>query len=279
MNLIINADDLGFSPIVNQTIFELYKLGRLTSASLVVNMPASHSALNGIKDHPGLNVGIHLNLIKGAPITPAGHVPSLVRHNGSFYHAPIFYPLAVAGMISTSQAESECRSQIELALEAGLQPTHLDSHNHWHMLPRFNEIVLNLAQEYKIPSIRPTKLRCVLLPSKIWLISVVDRDFPISSPDTIHYQLALDDWMSVWGKPRRLLFSRILRRLLKKPDVSLELVLHPGRAHDPEFPPDSISPKRRQWDFDFICNSDFLNWLDSLDGKILSSRRSVAKFV
>jgi len=274
MNLIINADDLGFSLTVNQTIFELHKLERLTSTSLVVNMPASQSALEEIREHPGLNVGIHLNLTKGKPITPVAHIPSLVTGMGGLYTAPYFYPMAMTKQFSPEHVEIECRAQIELALKVGLQPSHLDSHNHWHMLPLFKQIVLEMAQEYKISCVRPTKLRGALLPSRLWLRTAVDRQFPHQHPDEIHYQIALDDWMTFLGRPRALFFSDTLRRILNNSNVTLELILHPGRANDPDFPPDSISPKRRQWDFDFITSVEFDSWLNSVDGRILSSRKN-----
>jgi len=272
MKLILNADDLGFSPIVNQTIFELYNLGRLTSASLVANMPTSQLALDEIKDHPNLSVGIHLNLTKAKPLLPAAYIPSLVRRNGNFYPAALFFPLALAGRISQTDAESECRAQIEFALEAGLQPSHLDTHNHWHMLPRFNQLIQKLAQEYKIPNIRLTSLRRSLLPSRIWLITAIDRDVQLRQLISPHYLLALDDWMCISGKPCPLLYRKTLQKLLNHPDVTLELVLHPGRAYDPEFPPDTISPKRRQWDFDFVCSPEFDSWLETLHGEIIQSR-------
>ncbi len=75
--------------------------------------------------------------------------------------------------------------------------------------------------------------------------------------------------MNFFGKPRPLFFSNTLKRIVEKPNVTLELVLHPGRADDPDFPRDSISPKRRQWDFDFVRSPEFDNWLESLDGEII----------
>jgi len=272
MKLILNADDLGFSPMVNQTIFELSNLGRLTSASLVVNMPASQLALNECSTHSNLSVGIHLNLTKGKPILASDQIPSLLNRNENFYPAAMFYPLASIKRISTVDAEIECRAQIELALNAGLHPSHLDTHNHWHMLPRFNKIVQKLAQEYKIPFVRPTNPRCALLPSRIWLLAAVKRKPHLHLKKSNHYLLALDDWMNISGKPRALFFSKALSKILHNPDVTLELVLHPGRAHDPDFPPDTISPKRREWDFNFVRSPEFDSWLKKLGGMLLLSR-------
>jgi len=49
-------------------------------------------------------------------------------------------------------------------------------------------------------------------------------------------------------------------------------VLHPGRSPDPDFPRDSISPKRRQWDYDFVRSAEFDTWKESVDGKISQGR-------
>jgi len=272
MKLIINADDLGFSPIVNQTIYELHNLGQLSSTSLVVNMPASQLALDEIKDYPDLRVGIHLNLTKGKPISPQTMIPSLVKRSGYFYHPALFYPRAIVGAISPHDVETECRAQIEFAMKAGLGPSHLDSHNHWHILPHLFRIVQKLALEYNITSIRPTNLRYSLLPSRFWLKNIVSRTLHPDSPNSSHYVIALDDWMNIFGVPRALFFGKILNKLLEKPNVTLELVLHPGRSPDPDFPRDSISPKRRQWDYDFVRSAEFDTWKESVDGKISQGR-------
>ena len=41
--LIINADDLGYSPGVNMAIANLYQAGLVTSTSLIVNLPHSEA--------------------------------------------------------------------------------------------------------------------------------------------------------------------------------------------------------------------------------------------
>ena len=57
--LIINADDLGLSPSVNTAIFDVFRAGNLTSATLMVDMPGAQDAVERLKDHPGLAVGLH----------------------------------------------------------------------------------------------------------------------------------------------------------------------------------------------------------------------------
>ena len=60
--LIVNADDLGLSPGVNAGIIEAHLRGIVTSASLMVRQPAAREAARLARAHPGLSVGLHLDL-------------------------------------------------------------------------------------------------------------------------------------------------------------------------------------------------------------------------
>ena len=58
--LIVNADDLGLTPAVNAGVFEAHAHGIVTSASLMVERPATAAAVEGLAVHPDLAVGFHL---------------------------------------------------------------------------------------------------------------------------------------------------------------------------------------------------------------------------
>jgi len=60
--IVVNADDLGYSPGVNQGIVVAHQRGVLTSASLMVDMPASRDGARLTRDLPALSVGLHANL-------------------------------------------------------------------------------------------------------------------------------------------------------------------------------------------------------------------------
>ena len=85
--LIINADDLGLSRGITDGIVLAHREGILTSASLMVNQPATEYAVEQLRCLPTLDVGIHLNLCQGSPVLPAKSVPSLVDSTGKF-HSP-----------------------------------------------------------------------------------------------------------------------------------------------------------------------------------------------
>jgi predicted glycoside hydrolase/deacetylase ChbG (UPF0249 family) len=57
--LIINGDDFGLSPGVNDGIIEAHSRGVLTSASLMVLAPAAQAAAKLAGSHPELSVGLH----------------------------------------------------------------------------------------------------------------------------------------------------------------------------------------------------------------------------
>jgi chitin disaccharide deacetylase len=154
-NLIVNADDLGWTEGVNRGIAEAHRNGIVTSASLLANGAAFASGVELARCTPGLGVGVHLNLTDGAPVAPRELVASLVNDSGEFEGGPEFLLLRIASRsISPQEIEQEWDTQIEKVRDAGIQPTHLDGHKHVHMLPGFFEIALRLAKRHGIAAIR-----------------------------------------------------------------------------------------------------------------------------
>src|ERR1700736_6567461 len=87
-NLIVNADDLGWTEGVNRGITEAHRNGIVTSTSLLANGPAFASGAEMARSTPGLGVGVHLNLSDGAPVAPRELVASLVNDEGRFEGGP-----------------------------------------------------------------------------------------------------------------------------------------------------------------------------------------------
>ncbi len=263
MRLIVNADDLGYSPAVNEAVWLLHDRGRLDSASLLVNLPHSGAAMMGAADRPGLAVGIHLNLTKGRPCLAPEQVPSLVGSGGAFFSSPAFFPRALAGRVRLVEVEAELQTQIERALAAGIALAHLDSHSHWHALPRFGRLVQALAAEHAVPRLRQANPFRALLPNPLWLAAVPTAMAPPmrGGPTGSDYMLSLHHWLRNAGEAVPLLFGRRVRRLLDRPGVTVELVLHPGRAADPDFPPDTLPAERREWELEFVQSAAFDDWL------------------
>lgn len=141
--LIINADDFGFSEGHNYGIIHAYTKGLVTSTTIMANMPGFEHAVALAKQHPGLKVGVHLNLTCYKPI--GEQVSSLVDERGYFKGEDHLESYDTQEMIH------EVVAQIKRVLDAGLSIDHFDSHHHIHTQRAMEPIMQALLQTYPYP--------------------------------------------------------------------------------------------------------------------------------
>jgi predicted glycoside hydrolase/deacetylase ChbG (UPF0249 family) len=154
-NLIVNADDLGWTEGVNRGIAEAHARGIVTSTSILANGGAFVSAVELALSRQGLGVGVHLNLSDGCPIASPESVSSLLNDRGRFAGGPEAVLVKLARRaVALNEVEEEWDAQISRVREFGITPTHLDGHKHVHMLPGLFEIALRLAKRHEIGAIR-----------------------------------------------------------------------------------------------------------------------------
>jgi predicted glycoside hydrolase/deacetylase ChbG (UPF0249 family) len=80
-----------------------------------------------------------------------------------------FIVACLMGRVSMRDVERELAAQIEYATSNGITPTHLDSHKHVHLYPPVFEVVIQLAQRFRIPVIRvPYEQTFADLPLAVW---------------------------------------------------------------------------------------------------------------
>ena len=153
--LIVNADDFGRHPLVNQAVAQAVDKGGLLSASIMAGKEYFAEAVALAKERPQLGIGVHLTLVDGRPVLPAAEIPSLVAADGNFFadHGA-FVKRFVKGKISIADIRRELAAQMDKVLAAGLVPTHIDSHQHMHMLPGIFPLALELAAERGIKRVR-----------------------------------------------------------------------------------------------------------------------------
>jgi len=120
--LIVNADDLGLSPGVNDGIVEAHANGIVTSASLMVNRPGADHAAGLLGSHPALSVGLHFE---------EDHLHDLD---------------------DPAQAGELFEAQLERFRElTGAEPTHIDSHHHVHADDERLQLFRALAEPLGVP--------------------------------------------------------------------------------------------------------------------------------
>jgi hopanoid biosynthesis associated protein HpnK len=140
--LVVNADDFGFTPDVNEGIVEAHRHGILTAATLMANGEAFEDAVRLARETPSLDVGCHLVLIGGRSVVNGDPLPSTVR--------------ALLGALALRQIRvyDELRAQVRRIVGAGIQPSHLDTHKHTHLAPPVLEAVARIGEEFSISWIR-----------------------------------------------------------------------------------------------------------------------------
>jgi predicted glycoside hydrolase/deacetylase ChbG (UPF0249 family) len=154
-SLVVTADDVGLHSGLTRGALKAHDEGIVTACSVVANGRALEEALDLLRDRPNLDVGVHLTLVGERPLSPPEQVPSLLGRDGAFLKG--FRPFAMRylrGGIKSQEIEQELRRQIEKLLAADLKIVHANSHQHLHVLPRIFEIVVRLAEEYRIPFVR-----------------------------------------------------------------------------------------------------------------------------
>ena len=157
--LIVNADDFGLHPLINAGIIKGHQEGFITSTSLMPSAPCWQEAVRLAKENPRLGIGVHLTLVGGVPsVLPKEKVSSLLDDDGLFLPDYVaFAKRYYGGAVKRSELEAELRAQLERALSCGVNITHIDSHQHTHVLPGINSLVLKLSNEYNIIRVRIPK--------------------------------------------------------------------------------------------------------------------------
>jgi predicted glycoside hydrolase/deacetylase ChbG (UPF0249 family) len=153
--LIINADDFGMYPSVNNAVLQSIENGIASSCSLMPPCTGARQALRLLQERPHIPFGVHLTLVcdfdtnPWQPLAAVERVTSLLDGAGR-----LFSPAAKAQLLAQArldEVELELRSQIEAVLATGLAPTHLD----WHALADGGredifDLGLVLAEEYRL---------------------------------------------------------------------------------------------------------------------------------
>jgi len=244
-NLIVNADDLGWTDGVNRGILEAFHHGIVTSTSLLANGAAFAAGVEAARSARGLGVGVHLNLSDGPPVADRETITSLLNDDGEFAGGPerLLLRRAWRGLL-LAEVESEWDAQIQKVRDAGIVPTHLDGHKHVHMLPGLFEIALKLAKRHDIGAIRvsleASSLRAALSWGKKQHAAVVlkqgvqARGLKLLARDAREQAgqagISTADYFCGLAQTGELTREGLAQFVKSLPDGTTELICHPGYA-------------------------------------------------
>ncbi|HEY0704883.1 MAG TPA: ChbG/HpnK family deacetylase [Candidatus Acidoferrales bacterium] len=290
--LIVNADDLGMSRGITDAILIAHRFGFVTSASLMANMPASEYAVERLATAPRLEVGIHLNICAGKPISHPSEVASLVGVDGRFHQPAIMLRKLLSFRVDSRHLEKEFGAQIRWARSRGVALTHADSHHHMHIYPAAVKPFRRAIAANEIPCVRAS--RCTVWPPSTRMGGphegglarrVFTQLYRRALQSTVLRKFQTpDSRISFLSEERRNLeeLDHAWRRAFHNlPGGTYELACHPGLPEAGFSETDPIQ-RQRQDEFRWLTDPEFrecirLNGIELITYRDLCDRKSVGR--
>ena len=268
--LIVHADDIGVAHSVNAATIEAFGKGIVNSGSIMVPCPWFPEIAAYARDHPDLDLGLHLTLTsewkhyRWGSVLPADDVPTLLDEQGFFYASSG----EAAQNMDPREAEAEMRAQVERALAFGIEPTHLDTHMGTVLqTPELFEAYLRVGRAYAIPVLIP-RVAIGVPPSTLAVIkdhATPDNLF-IDHVATASPDVPSDQWRSY--------YQSLIEDL--EPGVT-EILIHLGydeaelQAVTIDHP--DFGAAWRQRDFDVFTDPAFLALLEKHNVELITWRK------
>jgi len=125
--LLIRADDLGYSQGVNYGIEKTVREGIIRSVGVMTNMPDTIHGLNLLKDR-NVCYGLHTNICVGYPLSEPERIPSLCQENGQFLPSSVFRTAQIDPVV-LEEALIEIEAQYQRFLDlVGEKPRYFEGH-------------------------------------------------------------------------------------------------------------------------------------------------------
>jgi len=156
--VILHVDDVGMSFDSNEGAINAMTKGVATSCSIMMPCPWVPAFAHYMKDHPGLDAGLHLTLTsewkeyRWGPLAGKSVTPGLTDSEGAMWRGVE----DVVQHASADEVDKEIRAQLDRARSIGIEPTHLDSHmGTLFATPAFTDRYIKLGIEQHIPVMMP----------------------------------------------------------------------------------------------------------------------------
>ena len=158
--LVLHVDDVGMCHGANVAFLELSRARAVSCGSVMVPCPWFREIASAAAEDHSLDVGVHLTLTsewpqyRWAPITTHSRASGLIDEQGCFPRNCV----ALRERLNVEAAEIELRAQIDRALEAGIDVTHLDTHMGAAAIPELADVYLRLGLDYRLPVLLPRQV-------------------------------------------------------------------------------------------------------------------------
>jgi len=256
--LIVNADDFGFTRDVNRGIVAAQQGGILTATTLMATGAHFDDAVRLARENPSLDIGCHLVLVgsPGFPDSVAQLILALARKRIDPYR--------------------ELSAQVQRILDAGIQPTHLDTHKHTHLLPPVLEAIARIGEDYHIPWVRRPFDLPISGAGVSWARQAVSRSFGLLRRRfhrvlSAHGCRTTDHFagFQITGNFDAAELAGLIRLL---PDGVTELMCHPGYSTEELLAEKTRLKESRQKELEALLAPEVRQALKEADCRLVSYR-------
>ncbi|HET6596533.1 MAG TPA: polysaccharide deacetylase family protein [Anaerolineales bacterium] len=154
---IIHTDDIGMCHASVQAFQDLWAFGTITAGAVMVPCPWFPAVVRMCRENPAIDMGVHATLnaewdnYRWGPVSTRETDSGLLDESGYFHQ----WHQAVYDNAKPEAVDKEVNTQIERALAAGIDITHVDSHMGTIMNPSFIQSYVQAASSRLLPSMLP----------------------------------------------------------------------------------------------------------------------------
>lgn len=155
--VIIHTDDIGMCHASVQAFKDLWKFGTITSGATMVPCPWFPAVAQMCRENPAIDMGVHATLnaewesYRWGPVSTRETSSGLMDEAGYFHQ----WHQAVYDNARPEAVDAEVNAQVERALAAGIDVSHVDSHMGTIMSPLFVQSYVQAAAKRLLPPMLP----------------------------------------------------------------------------------------------------------------------------
>jgi len=218
--VVVHADDVGMFGATVDAFFDLADDGLISAGSAMVPCPWFPSVAARARARPDVDIGLHLTLTcewddyRWAPLSTRDPASGLIDEEGYFFRNQRQWTA-----LDPRAARAEMEAQVDRALAAGVDVTHVDCHMFAMLHPDLVEHYVDLAFSRRIPALMTRQPQWVATLSETAIaeweaagLPVFDhlREMPLDAPP--------EEWLAVT--------TRLFEEL---PPGLTYLITHPAR--------------------------------------------------
>ncbi len=270
--LIAHLDDVGMCHGANRAMLELAGKGIVTCGSVMVPCPWFPEIAQAYRFRRDLDLGVHLTLTsewqgyRWRPLIGSVRSSGLVDDDGYMWRNCVL----LRRHLDRRAAEEELRAQIETALSAGIDVTHLDTHMGAAAIPELVDIYLSLGRDYRLPVLLPRRIASYLDRLKLGAVHPEQYREHLAALEAEGAQF-VDHFRMTLGVPSSEADTAYRRLIAELPQGVTFLSLHANAPGDIE----TIVPDRAHWrtdEYRILADPEFAAFVRAQEVELVGMR-------